>query len=299
MFKKVLIAALVLSVLTAIGIEGVAWAAKQKSTAKIYGHSGLKAQVNFECKNVKGKMYSKMVVNAKHGLPLKSYGVYVNGKKVGKIATNGVGKGKLDLRSKGLKKSGKSKSMPKWLKTLKKGDVVMVGSSCGVVYKCNHDGTQTYKLQGEGFGDQGETATITYCEKFAGADLDRRFIVNLAGAQADFSYDVICDGELAGTIIADANGAGSLELRTAAFIPDGSAAQPMPDTFPSLQPGSECIVGSVVVSLAQVSGGGSGGDGDSSDDDSSDNSSDGGSSDEDSSDDSTSSDSQSDDDSSD
>ena len=287
MLNRIVIVVLALSVVAAVGVEGVAWAAKQKSTAKAFGHTGLKAQINFESKKVNGKTYSRLVVNAKHGMPLKSYGVYVNGKKVGKVGTNVAGKGKLELRSKGLKKTAKSKPMPKWLKTLKKGDVVMVGSSCGVVYKCNHDGTQTYELEGQGVGDQGEVATVTYSENFNGTDLDRSFIVSIAGAPADISYDVWCDGELAGTVIADVNGNGSLELRTAAFIPDGSSAEPMPDTFPSLQPGSECTVGSIVVTLAQVSG--DDGDGD---DDSSDNSSD-----DISSDDSNSGDSESDDDS--
>jgi hypothetical protein len=284
MIKRIAVVAFVLAVLAAIGSE-VALAAKYHSTAKLHGYSGMKAKVDFESKSKNGKAYKRMVVKASNGLPLHSYGVYVNGKKVGQFTANMAGKGKLDLRA-GYKKSGDSKKMPKWMNKLKKGDVVTVGSCCGVVFDCGQNGTQKYKVAGDASGDLGEQVNVSYCEKFSGTELDRRFIVEVSNAPVDVSYDVFVNGNFVGTIVADETGAGKLELRTAAFIPDGSSAQAMPDDFPTLQAGNEVTVGGIVVSLSQITGGNvpPGGDDDSSDDDSNSSDDDSGSDDDSSSD---------------
>lgn len=234
-----------------------------KAKAKLFGPTPLKGQARYEQKPKQGQTFKRFVVEVENGLPAQTLGVAVNGVTVGALTTNSNGRGELELRTEAFIDSpGDGSPIPANFPKLDTGDIVSVGPLVGVVFDKKDDSTQNFKLSSGLAGAGGVSGHVKYQERMKNGGLRRIFKVEVEDAAPGQNFDIFVKNVFVGTLVMSNGAETKFELRTAAFIDDPDDGQPMPSSFPSLQPGDQVQVGSMTTTLQQVGGGnGNGNDG--------------------------------------
>jgi hypothetical protein len=242
----IVLAVLAACLVIAPPVEAASSKKPHKAVARLFGDAGMKGHAKFEQHTKKhGKILQNLSVHISRALPLQTFDVVINSQVVGSITTNAAGSGKLHLRTGG---PGSSEPMPDNFPKLVTGDSIVVGPLAGTFFVKTK---KRFELRGKLEGDNDLSGRVTYREQVKKHGLDRRFEVQVQNAAPGAAFEIFVNGEHAGTVTANDEGRGRFELRTASFIASQSHAQPMPDSFPSLQAGDAVVVGAMTTTLVR------------------------------------------------
>ena len=287
--------------------------------ANLAGETGARGEAEYESESEHGRVQQQFEVAIENAEAGSIHDVAIDGVVVGQLTVNGSGRGRLRLSS---SPEDNDQPLPADFPVVTAQSVITVGSVAAGSFDgspvgssddhsddhsngdptdddSSHDNMDDHggseqdeqsdasvewqaALRGDGTA-QGRAQFETESEH--GAE-KQEFSVQLDGAEASATYDVIVDGVTVGQVTTDELGQGFLKLASG----DDSYA-PLPDDFPTIQAGTAISVGSVVNGTFALDDHSD----DASDDHGDDSSSDDSSSDDSSSDDSSSDDSSSDD----
>src|SRR5688572_9069127 len=211
---KAIVCAVVVALAATLAIGSQSGPVKHKTRATLFGQAGADVTATYVKTKKQGQKFRSFRVKVKHGDSSQNYGVYVNGELVGTFETNPAGNGKFELRSEAfIGEDDNCAPIPADFPVLDSGDVISVGEACGVMFCCEPpQPPQKYECTGVGYGEFGESATVTYREKYVDGVLTRCFKVQVSGAAADQGFEISIDGYFAGMFFADAEGNGEFKL---------------------------------------------------------------------------------------
>jgi len=228
-----------------LGLSAFAGAATHKATARLHGSDSIGGDVRYSEDMHAGHRERHVRVRIQGALPLHRYEVEVAGRHLGEIRTNALGNGRLNLSTSGM--GHDDHPLPPGFRRLHSGDFVSVGDLSGVCFEDDHN--DRYELQAE-YQLGARQIQAEYDEKQIAGALDRKFEVAIEhGGEIHAEIPVFVNNVQVGQIITDGSGSGKLEFRSLGYEHEGDDGLPMPDTFPSLQPGDAVRVGDVTLTL--------------------------------------------------
>lgn len=212
-------------------------------------------------RDVQGDMFQRLIIKVRNADAGEVHQVMVNGDTVGEITIGENGRGRLELRTAEFIEDGdNAEPLPDAFPTLDTGDQITVGPLSGYFFDQHDQDAQRVRLRGD-FGDAtGPSGNVRYREFLKpGRGFERRFQVEIEDAAEGEEFDIMVNGDLVGTLLADGSGQDEFELRTKKFIDNPNDGDPIPGSFPSLIEGDVVTVGPFAVTMEVVGTGGGGG----------------------------------------
>lgn len=143
MFKSLSVVTLLVAALALFAVSAATAPSAQagmlgwtKYIAKLSGNGAFKGKASFLERPREGTIEERFKVEIQHGIPGKKYAVRVNGKKVGYITANLLGKGKLQLRTaQFIDNPGDGDPLPSNFPNVKNGVEVSIGNKIFGTFK--------------------------------------------------------------------------------------------------------------------------------------------------------------------
>ena len=247
MHRKSTVLALAMMIITALAFQSSAFAGsvKHRVRARLFGETPMKGQARYEQRIKDGQAFKRFKVQIEHALPLQTFDVAVNGNTVGTITTNGLGRGKFELRTAAFIDSpGDGLPMPADFPKLDTGDTVSVGPLTGTMFDLKDKSVQRIRYRGE--FDSDASGKADYRERFKNGTLERRFKIEIEDVPSGQTLDLSVNDQYITTITTSGDET-EFKLRTAAFIDSPDDWSPMPNSFPSIKEGDVVKLGPYVM----------------------------------------------------
>lgn len=268
MIKNSVFAASIALSLVMAGIASAAVTNRHRVVSYMFGPSAEFARATYEQCRIDGvqcREFSLVVLGA---APNKSTAVFVDGRKIGTLRTNGMGVGKLKYQTAAFIESSSVKPIAANFRRVDPGQAIRMGRMGGVFFDSIHDDeVQEVEVEGEFNNDRGE---VEYSEEFEDNSIEREFVLEFQGAAPCETLNITVNGAVVFTTTADENGEVELVLVSPSANEDDDEgddeecddeecedddaedenegdAQSMPDSFPSIQVGDVVGIGDVTV----------------------------------------------------
>lgn len=176
---------------------------------KLVGHSTIRGKAVYKMRiKSNGAVRDRLTVKISRAKPLRSYGVWVNGVRVGSIMTNAAGKGRLKLKNDAAPDLGRM------------AHIRVSSKVSGVLMDQDFGPVQRYRVKAKlrGDGNNGLSGNARYRERFKNGSLRRDFSVELEDGPANTTYEVRVNNKVVAMITTNAAGFADLNLRTPQHI---------------------------------------------------------------------------------
>jgi len=231
-----------------------------RSRAKLFGDAVITGKAIYREVIRDGQLFRRFNVTIRNATPGQLLPVHLANELVGVIEVGQDGVGQLELRSFAFIDDPATQwPMPPGFAPIIDLDTVTVGNLSGVFFDAmytlpegQNEASLQYRIKGT-FDDDatGLTGKVIYRERIKNGALDRRLLVHVTGGEPHTFRWFRLGMQKIERVWFDHTGAGSLELRSPAFITNHNAELPMPVSFPSLVPGDMVRLGPIEIELVE------------------------------------------------